>query len=389
MKLLKNRGLMCLKDTRLWLLVLIVQVPSLRNYYVASSIPFPSLVLILSSLVFLFIFCALIRIDSFPLIKRVLSIKTLPVLLLFVIWLVGSFMYSQKEGLYRGGTGDDAMQVPVLAMMQGIAPYDITLLGEAPVSPGLGWIILNAPFTIFKATSLFNVFYIGLTVAFYIRFRKNNLIANKVLISGMLCFACWEQIYSYHDLLVLGFVFFLTFLLAEYAMVGKSSSIFLGVLTGIFATSRLVFIFLPALIAYIQYKRSKIKAIIYGVTGTFVVSFIHIIGYTTNEYYQPLHLINRGLRNIPICMILIGVLLTGIALLKARNGMKDNYLSRLTWYSGLLFIPLFFISAGELVGSGFDFRVWEGSRYLLPILPCILWLVFEVYDGVDLSSVKD
>ncbi len=373
-----------LVDIRPWLLVFLIQVPSFRNFFVASSISHPLPVLLLSSATLLCIFYVLFNKINQSWLSKVLNSKILSVILIIVIWLIGQFIYPLKEGLNKGGTGDDAMQQPILAMMRGNAPYNIKLFDGAPISPGLGWLLLNAPFTLFGASSLFNVFYIGLTMFLYVKYRKNITLVNMATISIMLCFSCWEQIYSYHDILAIGFSFMTIFLITEYAMTSNLSAFFLGILAGVIATSRLIFFFLPALIALLNYRRFRKGSIIYGLTGTLTAIGIHIVGYITSEYYQPLHLLNRGSRNIPFWIIATGVFLSGIALLIARNTLRDNFKNHLFLFSGLLFTPLFFISIGELVGGNFNLPHWEASHYLLPALPCLIYSVFETYENSNI-----
>lgn len=376
-KRIMGKARLSILDARIWLLIFIIQMTSLRNYYIASSIPYPSLVLVLSSVIMFIIFAHFFYSNDQSWIWKNLNAKGLTIILLIIMWGIGQFMYSRMEGLDMGGTGDDAMQQPVIAMMQRKAPYDIVLFDGAPISPGLGWILFNAPFTIFGVSSLLNGFFIGITVFLYIRFRKQTRIANMVLIATMLCFAGWEQIYSYHDLLVIGFAFMLVFLVAEHSLKSNTSAFFLGLLVGVFATSRLIFVFLPSLVGFIYYGRSKTEAIIYGVTGTTMAISLHIVGYLTNEYYQPLHLLNRGSNNIPLWVVFVGGGVSLLTLLFAQNKLKECFQSHLFWFSTLIFVPLFFISVGELMGGGCNIKNWEAARYLLPALPCILWVIFE------------
>jgi len=371
------RFLLDILDIRPWLIVFIIQVISLRNFFVASSISQPLLVLLLSSAIFLGVFYVFFNIKNESWLSKVLASKILTIILITVIWLIGQFVYPLKEGLNKGGTGDDAMQQPILAMMRGNPPYNIKLFDGAPISPGLGWLLLNAPFTLMGASSLFNIFYIGVTIILYVKYRNNITLVNMTTISIMLCFSCWEQIYSYHDLLAIGFAIMIIFLITEYLMTSSLSAFFLGILAGVIATSRLIFIFLPALIALLNYRRFRKGSIIYGLIGTITAIGIHIVGYIESDYYQPLHLLNRGSKMIPFWMIATGVILSGIALLVALNKLRDNFKNHLFFFSGLLFIPLFFISIGELIGDDFNLSHWEASRYLLPALPSFIFSVFE------------
>lgn len=364
-------------NIRLLLLTVLIQVSSLRNFFVASSLSNPLLAWVVSCFVIYLLLFLMFWLWQVPLINKPLSSWKLTILLLIVFYFIGTFLYARMEGLNKGGTGDDAMEQPILAMMQGKGPYEVRLFDNAPISPGLGWLLLNAPFTVLGISSLLNVFYMGLTMLALNVLTKKATHANMLLLATMLCFSAWEQVYSYHDLLAIGFAFTLLFLLVEHYSTDIAKTLLLGVLTGVVATSRIIFIFIPFLLAFIIYKRNPKIAILYAFTGTFTATGIHFIGYVTSEYYQPLHIIGRGYSNIPMWMIVLGITITGIIFLSSLKNNETGFQNDLFWFSILLVVPLFFISTGELVGRGFDLKTWEAAHYLLPALPSILLLLIN------------
>jgi hypothetical protein len=357
------------------MLALLIQISSLHNYFIASRIHYPALTVFLIGIVLLIAFYAYFH---NPFVKklsyRILNSSALLAILLVAIWIIGFIIYPIKEGLNRNGSGDDAMQQPILAMLKGQWPYDIKIFDGAPISPGLGWLLINAPFTIFSAASLFNPLYLGLMSMLFIIFRRRRDTATAVLLSIMACFSCIEQIYSYQDLLAIGCGFMIVFLLGEYTAYNLLAALGIGILSGFLATSRVVFVFVPGLLALLWYKRQKGPAVLIGITGTIVAVGIHLIGYVFSDFYQPLHLIQRGLR-IPPVLIGGGILAIGLAAILILRLPKDSFQSRLAWFAAVLMISLLFVLFGELIEVDFNLRYWEAAHYLLPALPVALYAI--------------
>jgi hypothetical protein len=369
------RKLAWLLDARPWMLVILIQLSSVHNYFIASRIHYPALTVILVGMILLIAFYAYFHNPFIQRLSyRLLSSTALLVSLLVIIWMIGFIIYPIKEGLNQHGSGDDAMQQPILAMMRGEWPYDIKMFDGAPISPGLGWLLLNAPFTIFNAASLFNPFYLGLMSILFIIFRKRRDTASAVLLSILACFTCIEQIYSYQDLLAIGCAFVIIFLLGEYYASNLPAVLGIGILSGFIATARVVFVFIPGLLALLWFKRQKQRAVLIGISGTLVASGFHLIGYLYSEFYQPLHLIQRGFR-IPSILIWGGVAAVGVATYLILRLPKDSFQSRLGWFAAVLVIFLLFILSGELIGVDFNLRYWEAAHYLLPAIPAGLYAI--------------
>ena len=364
-----------LLDPRPWILAVLIQISSLHNYYISSTfrkLPFSVLIigLILAAAYILYFHSAAIHRLVYKLLNSYITLA----ILILVIWVFGFIFYPVMDGLNKSGTGDDEMQQPILAMMDGRWLYDVRLHDGAPVSLGLGWLVLNAPFTIFHVNSLFYPFYLGLMSALYIKARKRVDTANAVLLSILVCFTCLEQLYSYHDLLAIGCSFMILFLLGEISLDMRLSAIGLGLLSGFAATSRIVFLFVPGLLALLWLKRWKTNALLVGIIGTVTAAAIHLIGYLNSEFYPALHLIGRGFR-LPPFLIGLGLLALGIAFLLFLRRSRDSFESRLTWMAVLLVIPMFVVFFGELIGLEYNLGAWEAAHYLLPAMPAAFYAV--------------
>ncbi len=372
-------------DYRPWVILFILQVPSVRNYYAASSIHYPLLTFTIVSILilggaYLLLHNQKIQTYSAP----VLRSKITTFVLLFLTIVISFFLYPRLEGIGRGGTGDDAMILPAQALFNGIGMYNVHLFDGAPVSPGPGWIAMNAIFVMTGTYGLFNTIYLGL-IGFLVIWKKQKWISelNLMLLFLMLSFAVIEQIYSRQDLLAVGCGFLICVFLVEFFL-DQQNFYWIGILAGLIATSRIIFIAFPILIMLIYYKKNPPVIVKFGLVSILTAIAFHLIGYFTSDFYQPLHLIlNRAPDRVGLLFIVAGGLVSLVILFIALRHPGDSTKARLTWISILLFIPLFFISIGELQNGQFNLANWEAARYLLPALPVSLFAIFLPDSNID------
>ena len=79
----------------------------------------------------------------------------------------------------------------------------------------------------------------------------------------------------------------IAFLLTEYLRNSLTNTIGISIVIGIFSTSRIVFFFIPLLLAGLHYKHDRRNAITLGILGSVVCLVIHMTGYVLSDYYQP------------------------------------------------------------------------------------------------------
>jgi hypothetical protein len=84
------------------------------------------------------------------------------------------------------------------------------------------------------------------------------------------------------------------------------------------------------------------------------------------------------------------VMLAGAAATAAVLGamfvrMKNDPVSQLGWFTLALATPFVFIAFGELAGTGYDFRRWEGGNYLVPVAATAILFVLRKL-GVDVPG---
>lgn len=365
-------------DCRPWLLTILIQVPSLRNYFAASSIPNPlaawlavSLLILVSAYVFLHVPAVRLRV------LRLAQSRWVTVFLLAVIVFLSYWGYQKMEGIGQGGTGDDALVVPIRELLQGKWMYDTQLFDGAPISPGPGWLLLNGVLVVTGTFGLMNFFHILGTVLLVSRIGHDHVrVVNLTLIAMLSSFAFIEQLYSRQDLAAIGFAFLNCILLME-GWIDSKNWFWIGLFAGLTATARIIFLIYPIFIALLYFRRQpKVSLRFAGVATTSALA-CHLAAYRLSDFYQPMHLIlSRGPGRVGMDLILVGAALSLLILFFALRDRSATFPRRLIYLALLFITPLIFISLGELRSGQFVLSRWEGARYWLPALPLALLALF-------------
>ena len=285
----------------------------------------------------------------------------------------GYVLYSHVDGLGMGSTSDDALMLPIQALVAGRNPYAVTLFDGAPISPGPGWLALNIPFG-------FSILHPWLTPVYFIACIHicSRLNGENINIPILLCMASpifWSLVGSGSDLVALGFALLLSFLLVERYLTSNASVVWLSLLVGSIATARIIFSPLPALIGLLFSKRNVMLSIRFAFLGICINFLWHLVFYSISSRYQPLHLIGRGVNHVGFDLMAIGgigiLLLAGVIV---RN-CGDSFSQRLQWFSGCLVLVLGVVALGELRAVHYNFALWEGASYLYVAAPAVVFAV--------------
>jgi len=151
----------------------------------------------------------------------------------------------------------------------------------------------------------------------------------------------------------------------------------IGLLTGLAATARIIFLYFPLILVVIYWKKDARAALQFGLTAGITALAWHAAGILLSNFYQPLHLLlDRGPNRVGIWLILTGGLAMLGGLILALRDPQGTGRRRFRWLALLTGLPLALISLGELLSGGIDFAQWEAARYLLPGLPIALFALF-------------
>jgi len=292
-----------------------------------------------------------------------------------------------------GSTADDAMILAGQSFCTSGAMYAKMVPPKIPISTGPGWVLLNLPFANSTWYWLLSPCYIVLAVFAFsqaMHSARPTAFALCLLISSLLF---WELLTTGHDLVAIGFAFaaltLATWRLCQRPRPSWLLVIVIGILSGLVATSRVLFSGFPILLALFAWKNNRTAALVIAGTGMLTIVGLHGGFYAMSKLYQPFHLLKRGEKNIGFDLIGLGLLAEVLALTYAYRQINSRMTS---WLYGVwlcLFIPLLLISFGELRMASWNFARWEGANYLFPCIPLFLFYVAAKYwDSAELQEAS-
>ena len=142
--------------------------------------------------------------------------------------------------------------------------------------------------------------------------------------------------------------------------------IFLAILTGLIATSRIVFFFVPFLFSFLIIQKGKIYALFFATLSIFVCIGLHLYFHNLTHFYPPIHLLNNKGELFPIWLKLSAIISCSFIGISIIMTIANNLFDTLIRIWAVFFFPLFFTSLGDLNIRNWDFSVWEGANYLIP-----------------------
>ncbi len=351
---------------------LLIVIPSIRFFEKILSVP-------------VFIIYFFVANAIFILKEKILSLKLIRYKW-WILFLVGSTVLNiiiypkvdARKNHGTGSTGDDAFILAAETLKTTGKLYDVYIDKNTPISPGPGWILLNSGFVLSDLYVLFSPIYLlilFLVLKKYI-FNDKQLNLFALFLGSSLVF--WELLFNGHDILPLSLSFLIISVLICHNSNQKTSLwrfAVLGFLLGILSTSRIVFIFVPFLFSFLLMNFNRKRGIILLLTSIGVNLFFNLFFYSINTHFQPIHLINKGLviigTEIFIFLVVIGNLgLFYLTRLKINKSVLFH--QRVFIIFGIFFIPVAYL---DLARVDFQFSVWEGANYIMPLISFYILLM--------------
>lgn len=362
-------------------MVLLLAIPSLGSIF--KYVPYPALASVFYVICCIVYFIFLSRtVSNFSGLNRVLNWRPLSYCLITVNAIVAYFLYPIADGrkqIGKGSAADDAIIEPALTLLRNESLYSPALYGGVPISPGPGWILQNASFALLDIFWLMSAFYMALSV-FVVRacgasFRATN-IALLLLWSSLIF---WRLLITGHDIIAIGFSALLLTALAYKVTSDKATPgyllVFVAALAGLFATSRIVFLFYPILLALLMWRFDRQKSLVFVMVSMLVALLLHGYFYITSDIYQPLHLIDRGENRVGLGIMGAGLAATLVAFTVVYRALENTLENWVSAVFVCMSIPLAAISIGEFWSSHMELAFWEGANYLFLPAPMLLFLV--------------
>ena len=348
-----------------------VQAPTSAELYKYVPNHQPRLLSILTIVVTfigaLLLFTSLERYEGW---RRFAGSRTVTVILLAGVAALSPVAYHLWAQHLPNGTSASAvtlaMTLPVHALLHGHQMYDIALPASVPASPGPGWILLNAPFTLIHASWLLIPFWLA-AAAVVIRVAYGRGVeVNVALVLLYVSPHFARMVAEDQDLLIVPCALIVLVVIANRWVRSLPAAVILGLLAGVVATSRILYVAFPVVLGLIAWRRSRRQAVAVGVVGIGVAVVCNLVAAIGINPYPPTHLFGRAGIKEPALNVAIGATVTAVVVvigLIVRYVRRDNG-SWLYWLASAWAVAHGFIGFGELAGVHWVFRYWEGANYV-------------------------
>ena len=372
-----------MRDGKLWLLFLSLQIPSLRALFKYVPAAWWPLIPIYLTVTWLLYADLLHNGLAARLLKRLTTRGWLLLLLLLALFVIQMIVYPQADALKYAGRGtpqDDALVVGGEYLANGLNPYEALTYRREYVSAGPGWILLALPFTLTGTIGLFNPVWLAITALVFWRLRKDAYHASRFLILLMSSLAFWEMTVSGSDMISIGCALLVSAVCVQYVKQrGWGMKIPALILTALVATSRIVFAYAIPLLAGFLWKRDRKQSLLFLFFAGGLTAGLHLFFYLWNPAaYFPLHRFSDPSFLPGIAWPLIAALASLIMLIGAIRRVRDKLESWLFNFWLALAVVMFFSAFGDLAARSFSLAEWEGANYLGVVMPLfVAWLILE------------
>ena len=337
--------------------VAVFPVASHTRHYVFYCLAYVTLILIPVGFV-------LFRVES-PLLRRVLSH---PVFWLVCLALLGWYDQSRFiNGILHqpnGNTASTALTLPARNLLSGKDPYLVELAGQAPVSPGPGWILLLAPISLAQGAGLLT-FFGALIVSVLLASHARVSVGIFLILTLLQIDVVWTSFWG-TDLFLIPLAFAALCLLADRYHDRISVMIVLGCAAGILAQSRVPMAILPLVLGLGLWRKDR-RTAKYFILSALVVAiafylFFYLWTVIDGIYFQPLHLLYRERRmglwsSVP--GPLAGLLVLGWIWFRLGGHLRGWLIA-----SGTLLLVLSAPTGLAELANAHDPAIWEGANYV-------------------------
>ena len=347
-------------------------LPGFRAIFKYS--PYPSLICCLY-LIFVSLFLLLLVNGKLEKIQWVignpLSISLFLLAVAIACWIAYPFADALKLNM-QGSDQDDCIILGTNRILNFSHPYSEKTYFGNPCSPGPGLLLLYAPFVIFHIYILGAISSIAAVVlSLYQKWGDWN-IAGLWLIALFSSLVIPELLTVGSDLVLLGNgIAFLAIALPNMVRnKNLTSAIYLSILCGLLASSRINFIVMAPLISlfvFASWRRGGVIFFCLSMLVTFIPSlYIYLLD---PAIFTPFHLAGKS-TNIagPQILIFGAILSIGTAIYSALRVRIDTTFIAMGLFISL--VPMLLsVSLGDLSNRHWNIAAWDGANYLVPLIP--------------------
>ena len=302
----------------------------------------------------------------------------IPLLILPIVsYFVFPIVDARKSMENKGSTGDDAMILAAESFREYGEMYGQMINDWTPISPGPGWVLLNSPLVYLNCFYLITPLYLALLLFVLWKSKESNNLMNEVFIFIALGAVFWELLLNGHDIPALSFSFFiLTYLfLRKVDKIADWKFILLSILLGFVCTSRVVFMVFPFIWLFIGWKQNQRNSLLAFVISIVVASGLHLVFYQQSPNYQPFHLLGKAelILGKYLLVVFALVFIFGMFKFLVTSKIRQSII-RIALVLSAILVP---ISYADWVRVDFDFSLWEGANYVLPLVPFYVYYLVK------------
>lgn len=299
-------------------------------------------------------------------VHRLLESKAVWMGLLCLLAAVNLLRYPAKAHGPDPNTAAPALIDTAAALVHGHDPYSVHLAGDAPVSPGPGWILLLAPLTLTGLVTL--VMPLAAGVCAYLIGQQWARGAGLFVLLVFLQPDLIAMSFVAHDIFAIGIVFAILCILAERWSNDNRLLVVLGILAAAFATSRIPMIALVVILGIGLLRVRKQAGELFLAVSLLLTLLLHGVFFawaaSAHDYYQPLHIFSRASGGSGHSLELVGLAAALAVFAWVLTGMGPrcaDWMAAAGLFLTAAFVP---IGLGELLSGHLQFSMWEGSNYV-------------------------
>ena len=352
---------------------------------------YPSLICYLY-LIFASIFLLLLVNGKLEKIQKVigspLSISLFLVAVTITCWIAYPFADGLKLNT-QGSDQDDCIILGVNRILDFSHPYSEKTYFGNPCSPGPGLLLLYAPFVILHIYILGAIASIAAVVLSLHQKRDDWNVAGLWLIALFSSLIIPELLTVGSDLVLLGNgIAFLAIALPDIIRnKNLTYAIYLSILCGLLASSRINFIVMAPLVSLFVFASWKNGGIIFfcvSMLVTFIPSLY--IYYLDPTIFTPFHLAGKSANIAGLQMLVCGAILSiGSTIYSALRVRIDSIFIPMGLFISLAPM-LLSVSLGDLYTRQWNIAAWDGANYLVPLIP--LAALILVNSNAKRSDIK-
>ena len=371
-----------------WLAVMVLAVQLCSVRAVIKYLPFVPYNIIFVFAISILLYYALIY-RALPL-KSILKSAFVSFILCFLIAVVNFILYPKADSLklvMRGSDADDAVIIATTKLFQLKFPYDELTYMHHKMSPGPGMLLFMSPFVLSGLYVLAIPFYVTVFAYTLKYFLKDWEPANICLLILFSCLGFWEYMIIGSDLVVAGILLSVLFLSVIKNQRNTTAVVLLAILTGLLLTSRIIFIYLIPIPAFILFKTNRLTGMIFGLVATVCCLGTHALFYFWKpDEYAPMHLLGKGQHFTNTYVMAAGAAATVLLLIAFLREKSFSPANALKYYWLFVAVPHLFIGIGMVMTDGLPWTVTEGPGYL--IVQLFLFLSFYFVQHAESLPAK-